>query len=193
MVRGNDAKKTRFHYWELLSYLQSGAHKGSIFLEPENYLFVLRKIRRVCTEFSVCMIAFCLMPNHYHFLIRQDGETRAGILPQSVFNSYSKAYNKRYNHSGTLFEGPYRVVQADKTSQLIHLCRYIHSNPVKDDLVNDLADWPYSNYPEFIGSRAGNLVDRNFILEFFPDPSEYKAFVLEYLISLNPPENYYEG
>jgi len=104
--------------------------------------------------------------------VRQDGEAGAGILPQRVFNSYSKAYNKRYEHSGTLFEGLYRVIQVDKTSHLIHLCRYIHSKPVKDGLVNKLEDWPYSNYAVWVGIRAGNLIDRNFVQDNFPDPTE---------------------
>lgn len=123
------------------------------------------------------MIAYCLMPNHYHFIIRQDGEHRASLLPQRVFNSYSKAYNKRYDHSGTLFEGPYRVKHVDNTTHLLHLCRYVHNNPVKDGLVSNPDDWPYSNYQEWIGLRKGTIVDTDFIREHFPTASLYQVFV----------------
>ena len=81
-----------------------GARQGSIFREPANYLFVLARMRHYAKAFSISVIAYCLMPNHYHFLLRQEGEAPAGSLPQSVFNSYTKAYNKRYEQSGTLFE-----------------------------------------------------------------------------------------
>ena len=94
------------------------AHRVSIFKEPDNYLFVLRKVKKYLAEFELTMIAYCMMPNYYHFLIRQDGEHAAGLLPQRVFNSYSKAYNKRYEHSGTLFEDNYKVKLVSKSSQL---------------------------------------------------------------------------
>ncbi|MBC8497074.1 MAG: hypothetical protein H8D37_05375 [Chloroflexi bacterium] len=55
-------------------------------------------MKKYCAQFSLSLIVYCLMPNHYHYLVRQDGEGRVGLLPQRVFNSYSKAYNKRYGH-----------------------------------------------------------------------------------------------
>jgi len=140
-----------------------GAHRVSIFREEENYLFVLRKMKAYCRALSLVPIAYCLLPNHYHWLIRQDGEHPAGLLPQRVFNSYTKAYNKRYDHSGTLFEGNYRVRPVDREGYLLHLCRYIHANPVIHDLVDGVADWPYSNYLEWTGEREGTLVDRDFV------------------------------
>ena len=80
-----------------------GAHRVTIFREPANYLFVLRNLKKYLRELNLSLLAYCLMPNHYHFLVRQNGTARAGLLTQRVFNSYSKAYNKRYQHSGTLF------------------------------------------------------------------------------------------
>ena len=68
---------------------------------------MLQKVRKYSQDLHVAVIAYCLMPNHYHFLLRQDGEQPAGSLPQLVFNSYTKAYNKCYGHSGTLFEARY--------------------------------------------------------------------------------------
>ena len=140
-----------------------GAHKASIFREADNYLFVLRKVKHYCQALALTSIAYCLMPNHYHFLVRQDSEHRAGLLPQRVFNSYTKSFNKRYEHSGTLFEGNYKVLAVEEESHLLHLCRYIHANLVKDGLVADPADWPYSNYREWVGERDGTLVDRAFV------------------------------
>ena len=173
------------HYYHLYN---RGAHQVSIFREEDNYLFVLRKVQVYCRSLSLTPIAYCLLPNHYHFLLRQDGEHRAGLLPQRVFNSYSKAYNKRYGHSGTLFQGNYRAVAVESERYLLHLCRYIHANPVIHGLVDDVADWPYSNYLEWIGERAGTLVDRDFVRAHFPTPDSYRAFVAEYLTQRRLPE-----
>jgi putative transposase len=115
------------HYCHLYN---RGAHRNSIFREEDNCLFVLGKVKVYCRSLSLMPIAYGLLPNQTHFLIRQDGEEPAGRLPQRVFNSYSKAYNKRHGHSGTLFEGDYRAIAADDDVYLLHLCRYIHANPV---------------------------------------------------------------
>ena len=127
------------------------------------------------------MLAYCLMPTHYHFFVRQDGDKAAGMLPQFIFNSYSKAYNKLYAHSGTLFETRYKAKQIEQDEYLRHLCRYIHTNPVKDGLAVAPELWPYSNYLECIGKRPGTLVDQHFIQEHFSTPENYKTFVLGWL------------
>ena len=125
------------------------------------------------------------MPNHYHFLVRQNGEEPAGKLPQIVFNRYSKAYNQRYNRSGTLFEGRYKAVHVDRHDYLIHLCRYIHANPVKAGLVNNPEEWPYSNYQEWIGIRNGHLYDPDVAMNLFPNEKQYKQFVADYITGLD--------
>jgi REP element-mobilizing transposase RayT len=174
------------HYYHIYN---RGAHKAAIFHEEDNYLFVLRKMKKYLRELALTMIAYCLMPNHYHYLVRQDGEHRAGLLPQRVFNSYSKAYNKRYDHSGTLFQGPYEVILVDKTEYLLHLCRYIHANPIKDGLVVSLEAWPYTNYAEWLGLRPGTMIDRQFVQSYFPNPADYTTFVLDYLKTRDLPDD----
>ena len=162
-----------------------GSGRQPIFREADNYLFVLRKIKEYARAFCVAVIAYCLMPNHYHLLLRQDGAADTGLLPRRVFNSYTKAFNKRYNRSGTLFEGRYKAIHVDKDSYLLHLCRYIHANPVKHGLVPRLEDWPYSNYHEWIGTRGGVLVDRELVHEHFPTAHIYSQFVLDHLSGLD--------
>jgi putative transposase len=166
-----------------------GMSKSPIFREEANYLFVIGKMKEICREKQLSMIAYCLEPNHYHFSIRQDGDHPAGDLPQYVFNSYTKAYNKKYEHSGTLFEGRFRAKPIQTSSHLLHLCRYIHGNPVKDGLVANPADWQYSNYLDWIGERKGSLVDHEFIKDQFGSAEEYKKFLFEYLKSRQLPED----
>jgi putative transposase len=166
-----------------------GVNKSTIFHEEKNYLFVITKIKEYSLANQLAVIAYCLEPNHYHFLLRQDGKEPAGSLPQFVFNSYTKAYNKMYEHSGTLFEARFHAKPVQTKSHLLHLCRYIHGNPVKDGLVADPADWPYSNYLEWIGERDGTLVDREFIEQQFDNPDEYKKFLFQYLKSRQLPDD----
>ena len=165
-----------------------GARRLSIFREPENYLFLLRRLKHCLPGLELSIIAYSLMPNHYHFLIRQNGPHPAGWLIQRIFNSYTKAYNKRYGHSGTLFERRYLAKPVVSEAHLLHLCRYIHANPVKDGLVAAPLDWPYSNYAELVGAREGALVDHEFITSHFGNAQKYGAFVLEYLATRQLPD-----
>ena len=117
------------------------ARQLRIFRQEENYIYVIKQMNKYYQQLELSIITYCLLPNHYHLLVRQDGKNSAGLLPQHVFNSYSKAYNKRYDHSGTLFEGSYKVIEITEEAHLRHLCRYIHVNPVKDGLVKRPGDW----------------------------------------------------
>jgi REP element-mobilizing transposase RayT len=158
-----------------------GAIRQSIFREDRNYAYLLRLMKQVAAECKVAIIAYCLLPNHYHWLVRQDGDTSAGVLPKRVFGSYSQAFNRAYNGSGTLFQGPYCATLVDSDAYLLHICRYIHGNAVKHGIAATPEAWPYSNYHEWIGLRSGTLVDLQFISDNFGTPQQYQAFVHEYL------------
>ncbi|HSV85509.1 MAG TPA: transposase, partial [Levilinea sp.] len=168
-------KRPRYLPGQYYHFFNRGCNGNSIFKENENYLFVLGKIKQYATEYDLTVIAYCLMPNHYHLLIRQNGELAAGLLIQRVFNSYTKAYNKRYQRSGTLFEDNYHVRSVDRTKYLLQLCRYIHFNPVKDGIVKHPEDWPYSNYLEWVGLRNGTLFDPGFVRDNFSGADDYRA------------------
>lgn len=169
-----------------------GVSKSTLFWEPTNYQFVIEKLKKYSDVNHITVIAYCLMPNHYHFMFRQDGDKAAGKVPQFVFNSYSKAYNLKYSHSGTLFEGRLRAKPIQSRSHLLHLCRYIHGNPVKDGLTTDPADWPYSNYSNWLGQGDNSLVDHDFIREQFGSADHYKDFLYQYLKSYAMPKDVLE-
>lgn len=158
-----------------------GAARQSIFREEQNYLYLLRLLKKVTTESNITVIAYCLLPNHDHWLLRQDGDISAGKAPTRVFGSYAQAFNKSHQRAGTLFEGPYKAITVDNNAYLLHLCRYIHLNPVRHGLVASPQDWPYSNYPEWLGQRPGTLVDKQFVQENFNGPQAYQTFVDESL------------
>ena len=156
-----------------------GAGRQAIFHEGRNYLYLLRLLKQVARESEVTVVAYCLLPNHYHWLLRQDGETPAGKVPTRVFGSYSQAFNRAYERTGTLFEGPYKALTVDTDAYFVTLCSYIHLNAVHHGLVNTPDAWPYSNYLEWIDKRPGTLVDRELVRQYFASPQAYEACVRE--------------
>lgn len=165
---------TQGQYYHLYN---RGAGKGLIFANEGNYLYLLRLMEDHARKHGVTMIAYCLMPNHYHFLLRQETETPLSKFMQTLFNAYTQAFNRQQNRVGTLFEGRFKHKRVEKWEYLMTLCRYIHRNPVKAGLAATPEDWAYSNYREWAGLRDGALVDRDFVKDHFPSAEEYVAFV----------------
>ena len=145
----------------------------------------MRLMKKYSDEIKIKLLAYCLMPNHYHFLVHQEGEQTAGLFPQKVFNAYAKAFNAQYTLKGTMFESPYKVKLVDKDEYLVHLCRYIHVNPVKANLVKSPEDWEFSGYRSWTESKASHLSDQSFIQDLFPNPHEYHNFVNDYLLGFD--------
>lgn len=153
-----------------------GAGKAKIFFNDRNYQYLLRLVKEYYQKHGATIIAYCLMPNHYHFLIRQElGEPLSKFM-QVLFNSYVQALNIQQGRTGTLFEGRFKHKRVDTWEYLVILCRYIHRNPVKAGLVKKPEDWVYSNYREWVGLRDGALVDREFVQEHFSSAEEYVKF-----------------
>jgi len=117
------------------------------------------------------------MPNHYHFLLRQESDEPLSKFMQVLFNSYVQALNLQQERIGTLFEGRFKHKCVDKWEYLIVLCRYIHLNPVKARLAARPEDWASSNSREWNGLRDGALVDKVFVQDHFPSADEYVNFV----------------
>ena len=154
-----------------------GAGRGNIFTNEGNYLYLLRLVEEYAPKYGVAVIAYCLMPNHYHFLLRQETEILLSKFMQVLFNAYVQALNAQQERTGTLFEGRFRHKCVEKWEYLIVLCRYIHLNPVMAGLVTRPEDWPYSNYQDWIGLRDGGLVDKVFVQDHFSSAEEYVKFV----------------
>lgn len=159
-----------------------GARQKSIFLTEKNYVFCLREIKKYAQKYNLSLIAYCLMPNHYHFLVRQNSDAPAGKLAQYVFLNYTRSFNVINGSSGTLFEGRYQAKHVNEEPWLLYLCKYIHFNPVKDGIVSSPEAWRYSNYLEWIGKREGSLVDRSFVQEHFGGAAKYQQIMDSFLI-----------
>lgn len=179
------SQQIQFTQGEHYHLYNRGRSKLAIFHEKANYIFAIKKLSRYSKQFNIKIIAYCLLPNHYHFLVRQDDQHRAGLLPQRVFNSYSKAYNKRFDHSGTIFEGRYKAIHVDTDVYAAQLCQYIHLNPVKHGLVQHPDQWPWSNWLDVTRKRNGELQDTMFISSIFGSTHHYKTSVLKALNTQN--------
>ena len=155
------------HYYHIYN---QGNNCQRIFFEPRNYLFFLKKIRKLPPAITV--IGYCLMPTHFHLLIFTDYNRKAAanknhILSNkigSLLGSYTKAINKKYDRSGSLFRAGTKsrqlVYNKDPSKNYLNTCfHYIHQNPVRADLVSQLHDWHYSSYRDYAGYRNGNLPD----------------------------------
>jgi putative transposase len=154
-----------------------GANRHSIFVTDHDYSDFLARLQKYAALHATTLIAYCLMPNHFHLLVRQQGEDRSGLTAQLACNGYTQAFNRRHEHSGTLFQGRYQRILVDSDEYLRHLCRYIHTNPVKDGFALQPELWPYSNYVDWISPRPGAQVDSCFVAEFFGSTARYQQFV----------------
>jgi putative transposase len=154
-----------------------GCNHERIFASADNYLYLLSQAKKFLAGSLISIIAYCLMPNHYHFLLYAGSDDAISRFIQRLFNSYTQAFNREQNRSGTLFEGRAKSILVDNEMYAIHLCRYIHLNPVAAHLVVRPEDWPYSNYLEWIGKRSGTLIDHEFVREYFPQPHDYERFI----------------
>ncbi len=163
------------HYYHVYN---RGCNRENFFSHSGNYLFLLQRAKAFLKDYPLSVIAYCLMPNHYHFLLRQEEDGCLSPFIQRLFNSYTQAFNKQQNRSGTLFEGRVKSILVDTDEYTLHLCRYIHLNPLKAKLVTRLSEWPYSNYLEWTGRRNGALIDRALAQEYFPNVEDYEAFVV---------------
>lgn len=128
------------------------------------------------------LIAFCLMPNHFHLLVKQVENYSLESFMTSVITRYSMYFNKKYDRVGSLFQGPYKAVIILEDNYLLHLSRYIHLNP--SEYTNNLTE-AYSSYAEYLGLRKTKWLKSDFILNYFnkevvPEfkrTNNYKGFV----------------
>lgn len=117
------------------------------------------------------------MPNHFHLLVRQDGAIPTSKLISKVCTSYSKYLNKKYDRVGHVFQDQFKQVLVEDNDYLVWLSAYIHVNPKTAGLVEKLADYKWSSYPNFIKPRFDYLCDPRIILDQFKNIEEFEKFV----------------
>lgn len=160
-----------------------GNRKQDIFLSPSDYKRYLDKLKEYKKEQDITVVAYCLMPNHIHLLLRQNGPKPLSTFIQKLHTAYSKYFNKKYNQVGHVFQDRFKAKMVDRDEYLIHLSRYIHTNPVK--LTKKLPSYKWSSYPAYIGDTNDEITETKYVLPHFKRKNqtiedaqrEYKLFV----------------
>lgn len=125
------------------------------------------------------LITFCIMPNHFHLILKELEEGGIATYMQRMLNAYAKYYNTKYEKSGHVFQGPYGAVHVENDRQLLHLSAYIHRNPREiSKWFNKENQYEWSSYQDFIGeNRWGDLLLPDIILGQFKSNTKYYKFV----------------
>jgi len=153
-----------------------GHNRQRVFFERENYLYFLKQFRHYVAATTVHVLAYCLMPNHYHFLIYLREADLAAAMRRFTL-SYTNAINRRYDRGGNLLQGRFQTLPVDRDDYLLHLTRYIHLNPVKAGLVAHPAEWEFSSYLDYVELRSGTLPQRGAVLAQVGTVAAYRQFV----------------
>lgn len=125
------------------------------------------------------ILTFCLMDNHYHFILKQ--KTQNGIVKfiSNLQNSYAKYFNTKSERSGPLFQPMFKAVRIVTDEQLLHVSRYIHLNPSTGYLVkiNDLENYPWSSLQDYLGNIEHHFVDITLINGLIGNKKKYREFI----------------
>lgn len=171
-------------------HIYNRGNNGEIlFREPRNYSYFLR-LYAAYIEPVAETYAYCLMSNHFHLLVRikdlvdceqdcqssKDWQSSKYSSPSrafsNLFSTYTKAFNKAYQRTGSLFEKPFRRKRVDHDRYFTALVVYIHRNPQHHGFVTDFRDWPYSSYPAIVSDKASR-VWRDVVIAWFNSRREF--------------------
>jgi len=166
-VNKQDIFKSDYDYKVFLNYLKRHLSK-----EPQT-----DKYGRQHPHFysEIELLAFCLMPNHFHLLVYQAQNDKAiSKFLQSLSTGYSMYFNKTHNRLGGLFQGTFRASRITRDEYLQHISRYIHLNPKK------YTSYSWSSLPHYLGNRNTEWVRPKRILELFKNSDDYLMYVKDY-------------
>lgn len=173
-----------------------GNRKSNIFLNTKDYLRFIRRLKEYKNRFEIVLLCYCLLPNHFHFLLKSQKEDAITKFMLTLCTSYSKYFNIKHVLVGRLFQERFRAKLVETDEYLLHLSRYIHLNPISEDIeklnffsrsnpgvifteLNRLRKYPWSSYNEYCNGTKG-LCNKDQIFHYFSktNPSDsYKSFV----------------
>lgn len=148
--------------------------------EIEKIMVGLKKENSVNVE----ILAYCLMLNHFHFLLKQISDKGISIFMANLQNSYVKYFNIKNGRAGPLFQSMFKAVIIETDEQLLHVSRYIHLNPSTAYIVEpeNLEDYMWSSLNSYLDKNFNNanyFVNPKIIMSFFEKSEDYKKFILD--------------
>ncbi len=183
-------KTSPLEYGKSYHIYNRGINGCNLFQENENYEYFLHLYAKYISVIAETF-AWVLMKNHFHFLVRiksvkelnlQGFENLEGLKGtnrnfanqqfSNLFNAYSKAINKRYKRTGSLFEHPFRRVQVTAIGQLKYLIYYIHHNPIHHGFCKHSLEYPWSSYLTILSPKTTKL-NRKEVLGWYNDKNNF--------------------
>jgi len=137
-----------------------GINSEQIFKCESNYFFFMRRCKEILPE-SMHVFAYCLMPTHFHLLVKIKENTKPAESFRRLFTSYSKAINNQERRHGGLFEKPFRRLHVDSESYLRQVVLYIHRNPIHHGIKKKPEDWEFSSFSDILNNKPAfeNIFD----------------------------------
>jgi len=200
--RGNDKREiflceTDYVRFQVLLYLCNdikGIHIG----DYKNSSISIKELLNLPREETLVDIgAYCLMPNHFHLLVKEKIEGGTSLFMQKLSTAYTMYYNKKYNKTGSLFGGRFKAKHLDSDQYLKYQYSYIHLNPVSiiDDgwknkkiidtkkAKNFLMSYEYSSYKDYLGKdrKEGAVLNRGPFPEYFSNSTKFFEMIDEWL------------
>lgn len=137
--------------------MNRGNRRGDLFREEEDYVRYLKILAIARGRFPFRLLGYCLMTNHVHLLIETLEDPHWRII-QYAHRSYCVYFNKKYNLIGHLFQGRYTDEIVEEDSYELEVSRYIHLNPVRANMVERPADYPWSSYGLYAGQVEETVI-----------------------------------
>lgn len=137
-----------------------------------------KRLRRE-KQMIVSLLSYCLMPNHFHLIVRQQVNQGISTFLSNISNSYTKYFNTKHKRAGSLLQGPFKAVHIENEEQLLCVIRYVHLNPVSSFLISpeNLDTYQWSSHAEYIGKVAENICDQAFVKHEFLTQKTYRQFI----------------
>lgn len=148
----------------------------NLFYDDEDYDYFLQLFEDKLKKIPTSLYAYCLMPDHYHFLIQQESDRKIFNLFNYLGISYAHYYNKKHERKGPIFRSPLQHIKVDNDIYLLQLSKYIHLNPVRKELINNPEDWNYSDYRRWTDNDFTSKIPFNKPNEKLL-PTKYTEFV----------------
>ncbi|MCK5145495.1 transposase [bacterium] len=144
------------HFYHVYNRVEKGR---KLFYNDEHYLFFLKLWLDVDFKSSCKILAYCLMPTHFHYLLQVLDSDLFSKKMSYFFNRYCKSLNTQTNQTGNIFPNRFKAKIITDEKYLTGLCGYIHMNPVRTEMVSAPEQWPYSNYLSCIGRGEDKICD----------------------------------
>ena len=145
--------------------MNRGRRSESIFSDIQDYEYFIDLLVETSELWNVHIVAYCLMENHYHILL-QTPEVNISRCMRHLNGIYTQKYNRRHGYDGPLFRGRYKSILVSDDDYLLQLVRYIHKNPVKAGIVENIQEYPWSSYRGYLSfAKKWNWLFKDHIFE----------------------------